>query len=86
MKGTGKRIPLRLKVDGGGVELHRLDRASQGRRVVPFVRQLDVQFQLDLNTSIHSYVLSSLSPLEGGGNDRVVFLILIDKVLELLHV
>lgn len=37
MKGTCKRIPFGLKVDGSRVELHRLDGASQGSRVVPFV-------------------------------------------------
>ena len=86
MKGTPKRIPLGLKVNGRRVELHRLDGTSQGRWVVPFVRQLDVQFQLHLATTTKLYVLSSLSPLERGRNDRVVLLILIDKVLQLLHI
>lgn len=86
MKGMGMSVPLGLKVDGSGVELHRLDRASQRRGVVPFVRQLDVQLQLELKAKTQRYVLSSLSPLERGGNDRVVFPILIDKVLKLLHI
>ena len=34
----------------------------------------------------HLYILSSLGPLECGRNDRVVLLVLIDEVLELLHI
>lgn len=39
-----------------------------------------------MTTIKHLYVLSSLGPLECGRNDRVVLLVLIDEVLELLHI